>query len=559
MATTNVNFKQTFSEFKERFLIVKSKKILYIVLGVITAVVTFCAIYFGLMPINLASDGFKWYLVGMAALWALPFFVHKRSENPDEKRPIYKNPHGIVLLLALGLIVFFLVLAFCVSPLFMAKNYRGLIDVADNADFSQVENYDTMQIPIVDRDLAMKLGDKKLGEDNYGSQFEIKDYTMIKYRERLCWVAPIEYRGFFQWTNKKESPGYVMISATDPSDVKIVRDPLNYVQSAYLGDDLNRKIYFKNMFRYREGNPHLELDDEGNPMFVDAVLKKRFVFTSGVDTVGVVITNAKTGSTAYYATEDVPGWVDRIQPAEIVYSQLDYWGKYVHGFWNSLFAKKDILTVSTGTNYIYSNGNMLLYTGLTSVGSDESIVGVAMTDMRTKNSVFYRVSGATEAAAAQSAIGAEQAQRFTASDPIIINVNGVPTYFMTLKDDEGLIKRYAYVNVTDYTIVATDVSREIALSNYIMKVTPEQGPVDTELTIADIQPVIINNSTVYLIKFDNPKRPGDEGYAEGFENLIFKAPVTLNFDLAFLKKGDRVLVNYLVGAEENVVKKIERL
>jgi hypothetical protein len=93
------------------------------------------------------------------------------------------------------------------------------------------------------------------------------------------------------------------------------------------------------------------------------------------------------------------------------------------------------------------------YTGLTSVGADEATVGFVLVDTRTKKAVWYRQSGATEHAAKNSAIGKIQEKRYSASAPIPYNINGIPTYVMTLKDDGGLVKMFAMVAIEDYTIV----------------------------------------------------------------------------------------------------------
>ena len=67
----------------------------------------------------------------------------------------------------------------------MSRTYRDLISVHDNESFVvSVEDYSTMQIPVVDKGLAQKLGDKKLGEDNYGSQFDVGDYYMICHKNQ---------------------------------------------------------------------------------------------------------------------------------------------------------------------------------------------------------------------------------------------------------------------------------------------------------------------------------------------------------------------------------------
>ena len=549
MSRSTADFRAGLEKFKRR-LVVKDRRRLLIVLGVLSAVVTGLALYFGLMPIHPASGGFRLYLVGMLLIWSVPLLF--KSEKAGA-RPKVKSGWGAPFLAALFLLVLFIVLALSVSPLFMAKEYRGLVTVRDDGDFAAaVENYDSMQIPVVDRNLAVKLGDKKLGEDNYGSQFEVGDYNMIAYDGGLYWIAPVEYRGFFQWTGRAESPGYIRIDALDPSDVQLVRCEMNYVGSAYLWDDLSRKSYFSHMFRYREaGAPHLELDDAGRPMFVQSVVTRRFAFTAGTDAVGVIVTDPAGGKSTYYAADACPDWIDRVYPESVVSGQLGYWGKYVHGFFNALFAKRDVLELSTGINYIYNNGRMYLQTGMTSVGGDESIVGVTMTDVRTKETTFYRVAGATEYAAAQSALGAEQAQRFTASDPIMINFNGIPTYFMTLKDDEGLVKRYAYVNVADYRLVAVDADRTAALAAYERLVSPDSATVGLTLTVADIRDVIIDGNTVYYIRFVRPE--GASTLPDDFERRNFRAPLTLTSDLAFLQAGDTVTADLFIGSGEDLV------
>ena len=554
MKAEGFDFRVGLEKFKSR-LVIKSRRKLIIILAAISAVVTFIATYFCLMPINPASSGFRFYLIFMLLLWSAPLVFKPEKSG---LRPKIKSGWGVPLIAALFLTALCIVLAIAVSPLFMAKEYRNLITVGEDGAFdAAVENYDTMQIPVVDRDLAAKLGDKKLGEDNYGSQFTVSNYNMIEYGGSLYWIAPIEYRGFFQWTSKASSPGYVKINALDQSDVEIVRYDMNYVDSAYLWDDLSRRIYFSNMFRYREiAAPHLELDDAGRPMFVQTVVSKRFAFFGGEDTSGVIVTDPSDGKSAYYDAEDAPEWVNRVQPVEVVSAQLDRWGRYVHGFFNSVFAKKDALELSTGINYVYSNGRMYLQTGMTSVGSDESIVGVVMVDVRTKDTAFYRVAGATEYAAAQSAIGAEQAQRFTASDPIMINFDGVPTYFLMLKDDEGLVKRYAYVNVEDYRIVSVNADRGAALAGYETLVSPESAMTNLTLTVTQIKSAVIDGNTVYYILFAKP-----EGSAlpDDFGTTYFKAPVSLTTALIFLNEGDTVSVDLLKGSSENLITRLEPL
>jgi hypothetical protein len=243
------------------------------------------------------------------------------------------------------------------SAVFMSMKYRELISVVESHSFiDDVEDYTTMQIPVVDKLLAEKLGDKKLGEDNLGSQFSVGEYYMICHENNLYWIAPIEFNDFFPWLNKKVSPGFIMINANDPADVRIIKSELKYTKSAFFNSDLNRRNYFNNMTAWRAEDAHLELTDEGEPRFVETVYVNKFGYTNGRDIVGVIVTNPKTGESEYYDYLNAPTWINHVVTEELVIEQLNYWGVYVSGFFNSIFAKSEVLEVSTGVNYVYSNG-----------------------------------------------------------------------------------------------------------------------------------------------------------------------------------------------------------
>ncbi len=542
MSKKNPNFFtekwQSIKSTLERYRYV-NMKIVFFIVSAITLIALFIAFYFALMPINIFHEGFRFFIGFMLILWSVPFLFFK-SKYKSQHKTMKQSGWSIPFYLAIGFIIVNVGFSIVTSPLFMAQEYQKLITVHDNQTFTQqVQNYDQMQIPVVDKGLAQKLGDKKLGEDNYGSQYNVGDYYMIHHEDNLYWIAPIEYNGFFEWANRLTSPGYVMINAIDQSDVRIVKQELKYVDSAFLWDDLNRNNYFRNMFAWRADEAHLELTDEGEPRFVETVYVNKIGYTSGRDVAGVIVTNPLSGECQYYDYLDAPTWINHIMTEEIIIEQLSNWGNYVHGFFNSIFAKQDVLEVSTGINYILSNGNMYLQTGMTSVGSDESIVGVIMVDMRTKVAEFCRIGGATEYAAAQSAIGKDQEKRYSASDPIMINLDGTPTYFIMLKDDEGLVKRYAYVNVNDYRLVATAETKESALIEYKKLIQNDSADDYEEHTIVDIKQVTISGNTVYYIKLN-----ALDNSPEGFENWVFSAPISINPALPFLNTGDTVYIKY---------------
>src|SRR5574344_2672981 len=137
-------------------------------------------------------------------------------------------------------------------------------------------------------------------------------------------------------------------------------------------------------------------------------------------------------------------------------------GEYKNGFINSLFGQKGIVQTTDGYNYTIQNDDVYLYTGITSINSDESNIGFVLTNLRTKETKFYAVPGAEEYSAMDSAKGQVQQMSYTATFPLLINLNNKPTYLISLKDNAGLVKLYAFVDVADYQkVVATDASKGI--------------------------------------------------------------------------------------------------
>src|SRR5699024_7240653 len=108
-----------------------------------------------------------------------------------------------------------------------------------------------------------------------------------------------------------------------------------------------------------------------------------------------------TGEHQYY--EEVPSWVDNLYNANLIMEQYDYYGMYHNGFFNSIFGQRDVTVTTEGYNYIAIDDDVYVYTGVTSVGGDQSNVGFILTNQRTKETHFYEVAGATELSAMASA------------------------------------------------------------------------------------------------------------------------------------------------------------
>ena len=94
--------------------------------------------------------------------------------------------------------------------------------------------------------------------------------------------------------------------------------------------------------------------------------------------------------------------------------------------------KKNVVQTTEGYNYTTMNDDVYLYTGITSVSSDEANIGFILTNMRTKETNFYAVPGAEEYSAMDSAKGQVQQMNYESTFPLLINLNNFYCYLVNL-------------------------------------------------------------------------------------------------------------------------------
>ncbi|NDI99309.1 hypothetical protein GWA97_09505 [Flavobacterium sp. LaA7.5] len=440
------------------------------------------------------------------------------------------------------------------SPMFHSQAYRGLIgEVKDGKEISNhIAPLAINKVRVVDENLAYLLGEKILGSDPaLGSKAELGHFTVQKVNNELYWVAPLLHTGFFKWLNNSEgTDGYVLVSATNERDVKLVQSlngkplKIKYQSEAFFMSQMERYLYFNGYATTGLEDYTFEIDDEGNPYWVVTKYKKEVGF-GGNNAIGTVVLDAQTGAIQEYSINETPDWVDRIQPQEFIENQLNDWGEYVHGYWN--FANENKLQITEGLTLVYGeDGKPYWYTGLTSVGKDESAVGFVLVDTRTKQTTYYHQSGATEYAAQRSAEGKVQEKGYTASMPVPYTINNIPTYVMTLKDGGGLVKMYAMVAISDYTIVGVGNTMNetmMAFKNVYNMADNRIDPnaVSDRKTLATvvqrIQSDIKNgNSFYYFTVEDSPK--------------IFVGSSQLSNELPVTAAGDSISISFDVDAEQ---------
>lgn len=507
--------------------------------------------YFALPPINLSSPEFWTYAFMICIIVFVSIVLRNNAKLLIDKHlniklfSVYKWFFIVVasIILVIGAINLFS------TPLFNAKEYSERIKVDDTHEFtSDVKEVDFTKIPLIDRASSQKLGDRKMGEfTSWVSQFYVSDlYTQINYNNEIVRVTPIEYDGIIKYfTNRDEGvKGYIKVdSVTGSASLVDLSDGMRYLPSAYFFENLYRKLridYPTTIF----DEASFEVDNDGNPYWVVPTIKYKGIGMKK-EINGVVVLNAINGESKKYNINEVPTWIDHVYSADLIIEQIDNWGEYRNGFFNSIFGQKDVINTTEGYNYLVMDDDVYLYTGITSVSSDESNLGFVLVNMRTKETNYYLVPGAEEYSAMASAEGLVQEKKYVASFPLLINLNNKPTYLLSLKDNAGLVKMYAFIDVADYQkVVVSDASLgiEVAAEKYLgEEINTNNGEILTKtIEIKNISNAVIDGNTYY--------------YIVSKDNELFSASIKVNKNiLPFLKSGDIIDISYNESVISNII------
>lgn len=517
----------------------------YLIPIVITLIIGLVLYYFWLPALNVHSPGFWSFITVLVVVYVITSLVGLIDIKGNIVKNVPKNIIGTVIVLG-SILLIILIINFFNSPLFKADIYANRITINEDAVFTDdVQEVDFSKIPLLDKESSQKLGDRVMGEmPELVSQFYVSDlYTQISYNNTITRVTPLEYSGIIKYfTNRSEGvKGYILVDSVNGDSTLVKLDKgMKYMPSSLFNEDLYRKLRFSyptSIF----GDISFEIDDEGNPYWIASVIDYIGVGLKE-EVVGVVILDPITGKSKMYKNEEVPSWVDHVQNAEIILEQVNDWGQYRDGFLNSIFGQKNVVATTEGYNYMVQNDDVYLYTGITSVLSDESNIGFILTNMRTKETKYYAIPGAEEYSAMYSALGQVQQMNYNATFPLLVNLKGRPTYLISLKDAAGLVKMYAFVDVQNYQKVSvTDSSKGIveASRNYINNVgiaTDSSNLREKVIKISYIKEANIEGNTYYYIK--------------DIDNQKYRVSIKVNEGiLPFLEKNDKISIGYSVEDE----------
>lgn len=584
MDPIKVDFAKKSGAGKKQVVIPPEKAALKMVINIIaTIVVGIITFYIMLPPLNFKAYEFYLYIgiiiVSFIVISAITSGFFQKPEYGPYVRKTSTVPLILILVVALVVGVGYLVS----SVFFRAEKYSEIISVeqldsdAFSEDILEQSASTFSSIPKLDEDAASILASRAMSELTdlgYVSQYDVYPlYTQINYKEKPVRVVPLKYASIIKWfTNRSTGlPGYIIIDMADSTtEFKSLDSGIKYSPAEHFGRNLKRHLRFKYPTAMFD-EPNFEIDDDGNPYWVCAVLDKTIGLFGGTDVKGIVLVyaNDENGKSEYVSIEDIKTkaeyqWLDRIYSSDLIIQQYDYYGKYQGGFWNSILGQKNVFVTTEGHNYIAQDDDVLLYTGVTSVTNDQSVTGFTLINQRTKEAKFYRVDGAKESSAMEVAKGMVSDYDYDPTFPLLINIGGEPTYFIALKDKGNVVQRYSMVNVKKYNNVkSVGADLNECLSGYLealkkagigveMPDVPDgvnpNEPVPETLTgtIQEIQSAVIGGNTTYYFKLS-----GSEAYFTATAKDYSFAPI--------LKPGDNVKVTFEKTTDSIInVQKIER-
>ena len=520
------------------------KKGLKIIINlIVTAIGAAIGYYFYLPAMNFKSINMYIYFIGILVLYCIVNYITAGAIKTPDYAPYAKKSSKIPAII-IGVILLVVIIGYIISSVvFRARDYSNIIDVSigtfsqeviDSAD----ESFST--VPRIDSDTTAVMAERALSdlsEMGYVSQFTVQpSYTQINYQNVPVRLATLQYSNIIKWLTNRSTriPAYIKINTiTQKADLVNVEGGIQYSTADHFAHNLKRHLRFAypgSIFAH----PSFEIDESGNPYWITAKLDKTIGLFGGTDAIGVVICNAVTGECNEYTLDEIRNdksleWIDIVYSASLLVEQYDYYGTYRGGFWNSILGQKDTYKTTEGYSYLAMNDDVYLYTGVTSLTIDESLTGFTLVNMRTKEAKYYTISGAKELSAKVSAEGLVQQYEYVASFPLLLNVDGEPTYFMSLKDANDLVKMYALVNVGQYSIGAAGQSLTECIEKYLSElskngiklsvstdnITETDGKPgssssvakDTTQTVSgkitDIRTAVIGGESVYYFKLDS--------------------------------------------------------
>lgn len=562
---------------KSSVVIPPEKRGLKIIINVIATLIFGGILYYFMLPVfNFKSIMMYAFFGALILFYCGVNYVTSGALRTPDYIP-YAKKSSLVPKILIGVLIAVVLVGYAVSSVFFrASSYAKIIDVQSGNFAGEVTEADFSAVPVIDEDTTSVMAERALSDlSKLGlvSQFTVQpNYYQINYKDTPVRVASLQYSNVIKWlTNVKNGlPAYVIVDATNQrADLVEVEGGIKYSTADHFNRYVTRHVRFQYP-TYLLNDPTFEIDDQGHPYWIFAKLDMTIGLFGGKDVVGAIIVDGVTGECKEYSIESIRTspelqWIDRVYSATLLNEQYNYYGRYQGGFWNSVLGQKNTYSTTEGYSYLAINDDVYMYTGVTSLTNDESLTGFTLINQRTKEAKYYVISGAKETSAQSSAQGLVQQYEYKASFPLLLNIDGEPTYFMSLKDSSSLVKGYAMINVGQYSIGATGATLTECIDRYVGelaknnikvdvdtdKIEDSQNPDDEKEqnvtatgSVTDIRTAVIGGESVYYFKLSST-------------GSYYSVKASDSETVVLLNKGDNVTVTHKPAAQDKIIPAIK--
>ncbi|UQF23333.1 DNA-binding protein [Vagococcus lutrae] len=424
------------------------------------------------------------------------------------------------------------------------KHVYSTLTLVEGQDTPELDKDDT-PVTIPPKTVRNKMK-KSMNQFDNQQFYELGELQVQKIAGDVVYVAPLEFKGIWRWLKAGASEGYLKMSATDVYEQPVpVKREMTYIPSAYFFKDAARKIYFASA-RYKSmGVPQLEIDDNGKAYYVQTLYRPRGISENpNYKKMKIAVLDTETGKVTLYDLKDVPKFIDAPISPEMASEMNSVYGKYEEGWLNSQLAKKGVKLATTNgtedevTPIFNEKGEMLYFTDFTSPSnSDDSAIGYSYINARTGELTYYSKKNMMDSEGLLSLVNLVYPEKkLVGNMPLLYNIDGVPTWVVSMLDKNGIFKKIAYVNATDTDILAMEDTVDKALQVYRLKLGEKRSNVTATSKVTD------KEISGQIVRLTSPIETSD-GVIIKFvldDNRIYTASEADNPLALFLQMTDKV-------------------
>ncbi len=495
-------------------------------------------VYIFLPPMTLAN---MIIMNGVVAALLTPLLYAGARINTQLKQ-IHKSPSGIIFFLtALAIVGIF------VAGILSLDNTYNSIDKKEEGEAKPLNENNT-PISVAPESARNKI-QKAMSVVPNTQFYDLGKLQAQRVDGDIVYIAPVEFTSFWKYLRGKETEGYFSIDATNVNaQPEFMDSKMKFTNSSYFNKNVQRAIYGAYPGYIQSGEAQIEVDDKGKPWYVQT-LYKPIPLTNRPDLneVKVAVVDPVSGKVKSYDTDKSPEFIDGSISSEMAADMNTYFGKYVHGWLNSLFGKKDVKipndsgTESSVTPIFNENGEMYYFTDMASPKENiDSALGYTLIHARTGQLTYYngkKNNGIMDSKGAKQIVNKEFPEKnWEGSMPILYNIDGNPTWIVNVLDPNGLFKQYAYIKASDSDFAVFGDTAQQTLNAYRLQLAQDPSNVEGS---EDVETVTKSGTVNRVLVTSTDKRQSVQFLIEGDSTIytvnVSKAPLSI-----FLQKGDQV-------------------